>query len=567
MATETKKQRYAKLVTSLKNERSSFEPDWREIGSFIKPRRIRLSRSETNRGGRRNQNIIDSTATQASTVLRAGMTTGMTSSARPWFKFGTSDPALAKFGPVKNWLEDTRSIIASSLLKSNFYNCAPILYGDGGDFGTGAVGMFEDEKSVFRFTNFPLGEYYVANDHRGLVRVFIREFQLTVRQLVMQFGTMGPKGVADWSNFSTTIKTAWERGDYEQWVDVCHVVQPNLEYNPNRLDAKYKPFTDCYFEVGREDGNDVFLREKGFDEFPIMTARWEVAAGDVYGTDCPGLKVLGDVKQLQLGEKVSASAIDKMVRPPIVAPTGARNAKLSQLPGEISYIDETQHATIRPLIDTSGFRVDLLEGKQQQIRDRVDEVYFKDLFRIMSNIDNPKDVTATFVNELKEEKLLMLGPVFGQYDQDFMKPLIDRAFQMHYRAGELPEAPPELQGQDLEVEYISSMAIALKAIGRGGMDVFTGYTLSLGAVIPEALDKFNADAAMDTYADMTGVPPNVVNSDEQVAQIRKQRADMQRGQMAIPAIAEGANAAKTLSETPLNGNTALAALMGAGGGQ
>jgi hypothetical protein len=55
--------------------------------------------------------------------------------------------------------------------------------------------------------------------------------------------------------------------------------------NPVAIYAKHKPFTDCYFEMNAND--DVFLRESGFDEFPVMAFRWEVCAGDVYGTIAP----------------------------------------------------------------------------------------------------------------------------------------------------------------------------------------------------------------------------------------------------------------------------------------
>lgn len=566
MATETKRQRHQKLVAQLQTERSPFEPHWRELANYILPRRIRLTPTDTNRGDKRNQSIVDSTATQAANTLISGLMSGMTSSARPWFRFGTLDSDMAKFGPVRDWLESARSIVASALLKSNFYNAAPVLYGDAGVFATGALGMFEDDQDLFRFTPFPLGEYYLANDHKLRVRVFVRRFRMTVRQLVLAFGKIRRNGQPDWSVFSTTVRTAWEHGNYEQWVDVCHVIEPNTEYTPDRLAAKYKPFTDCYYEDGNQEGHDRFLREAGFDEFPISAFRWKLSAGDVYGTDSPGMTALGDVKQLQQAEKMSLSAVDKMVRPPMVAPTGARGTRLSQLPGDMSYYDENgAQATIRPLVDTSRFRVDLLEAKNDQVRSRINQSFFVDLFRLLSSFDatDLKNIAATAINEIKEEKLLMLGPVFGQADQDFLKPTIDRAFAICYRAGMLPEAPPELQGHVLEVEYISAMAQALKAIGRSGVDAFTGYVVNLAQTDPSALDKLDVDASIEHYADMTGVPPDMVHSDEETAAIRQQRAAAAKQQQDMEALSMSASAAKDLSGATLDGNNALTALAGA----
>jgi hypothetical protein len=556
---ESKRTRYLKTLAALKLERSSFETHWSDIAAFIKPRRLRLTKQNVNKGDKRNANIIDSTATQASSVLRAGMMSGMTSPARPWFRFGTQDPELSKFGPAKEWLEQARSIVASALLRSNFYNQVPQLYGDGGDFATGAMGMMEDDKDIFRFTPFTLGEYYIANDHKLRVRTFYREFRMTVRALVPMFA----KSKTDLSNFSQHVQNLWRSGDKDQWIDVCHVIEDNSEQDSRYLGGKYKPYTDCYFELGSSTDPDVFLRESGFDEFPILVARWEVAAGDVYGTDCPGMKALGDVKQLQQGEKMALSAIDKMVRPPMAAPASMRNSTISQLPGGISYFpDGTPEAMLRPLVDTSRFRVDLLEQKQAVVRDRINEVYFRNLFQIISNLD-PKDVTATAINEMKEEKLLLLGPTYGQYDQDVLRPLIDRAFAMLYRAGKLPEAPPELEGHVLEVEYISAMAIALKAIGRQGVDVFTGYVTQLSAVVPAVLDKIDTDAMVDGYAEMTGIPPNMVVPDDKVAQIRQQKAEAVQQQQQMQMLQQGADTAKSLSQSSVDPSNALGALVSA----
>jgi hypothetical protein len=82
----------------------------------------------------------------------------------------------------------------------------------------------------------------------------------------------------------------------------------------------------------------------GFDEFPVMVSRWSVTGGDSWGSDSPGWIAIGDVKQLQQGEKTGAQAIEKMVKPPMIAPTNMRTVKASILPGDINY-DNTPNGT------------------------------------------------------------------------------------------------------------------------------------------------------------------------------------------------------------------------------
>ena len=59
---ETRRDRYEVLRAQLELERSSFMTHWREVGDFILPRRPRFSVNDVNKGDRRNQKIIDSTA-------------------------------------------------------------------------------------------------------------------------------------------------------------------------------------------------------------------------------------------------------------------------------------------------------------------------------------------------------------------------------------------------------------------------------------------------------------------------------------------------------------------------
>src|SRR3990170_4753438 len=96
-SSQTKRQQYEILRSQLEIERSSFLSHWGELGSFILPRRPRFSVTDVNRGDRRNQKIIDSTATLAIRTLRSGMMGGVTSPARPWFRLTTIDPNLAEF--------------------------------------------------------------------------------------------------------------------------------------------------------------------------------------------------------------------------------------------------------------------------------------------------------------------------------------------------------------------------------------------------------------------------------------------------------------------------------------
>ncbi len=566
---ESKRQRLELLRSQLEQDRATFIPTWRDLGDYILPRRPRFFVSDANKGDRRNQKIIDSTATLAARTLRSGMMSGVTSPARPWFRLTTPDPGLAEFGPVKDWLYTVEQRMSTAFLRSNLYNVLPIIYGDIGVFATGAMFIEEDLETGIRCYPFPVGSYMISNNNRLKVDVFFRDFRMTVRQLVAQFGQVDEKGRPNWESFSDHVKRAWDRGEYETWIDVCHVIKPNDEYNPKMLLAKHKKYSSCYFERGSSgisgsylaggDGNR-YLRESGYDYFPVLCPRWEVTGEDVYGTSCPGLDALGDIKQLQLGEKREMQAIEKMINPPMVGPTSLKNQKASILPADITYTDirEGQQG-FRPAHEINP-RISELEGKQAQVRDRVRRAFYEDLFLMLANT-NRREITAREIDERHEEKLLALGPVLEQLNQDLLDPLIDNGFDMLMKQDNLPPPPEELQGIGLKVEYISIMAQAQKLIGIAGIERFAGFVGQVGAAAPSALDKVDTDQLIDVYSDMTSIPPGIVRTDEAVEALRAQRAKAADAQNRMQMMQQGAGAARDLSQTDMEGDNALTRLI------
>ena len=569
---KNKRQQLELLRAQLENERATFIQHWRDISDHILPRRSRFTITDVNKGDKRNQKIIDSTATLASRTLSSGMMSGVTSPARPWFRLTTPDPDMAEYGPVKEWLYLVGQRMGTSFLRSNIYNILPIVYKDLGVFGTAAMSIEEDlTGDVFTCQSFPIGSYMIAKDYKGRVNTFMREFRMTIRQLIEQFGKK-VNGEYDWSNFSQTVRSLYEQGHYEQWIDVVHCIRPNEMWDPKQLNSKFKKFASCYYERGSQGtsnsvdmqhigglDSDKFLSEKGYDYFPILCPRWETTGEDVYGTDCPGMTALGDIKQLQTGEKRILQAVEKMVNPPMVAPTSMRNQKVSILPGDITFGDVREGAGGFRAAHQVDLRIQEMEMKQDQVRDRIRRAFFEDLFLMLAS-SNRADITAREIEERHEEKLLALGPVLEQLNQDLLDPLIDIAFDIHMRQGLIPPPPPELQGSDLKVEYISIMAQAQKMIGISGVERFTGFVGQLAAVNPQVLDKIDFDQAVDVYADMTSIPPSMVKTDDDVEGIRGQRAQAEAQAQKMAMIQQGAAAAKDLSAAKTDEDNALTSI-------
>ncbi len=548
------KQQLNKQLSQLKAERLSFEPHWRELSDFTRPRSTRFTASEVNRGDRRNSKIIDPAAVMAARTLSSGMMSGITSPARPWFRLATPDRDLMDYGPVKLWLETVEQRMNEVFNRSNLYQSLPLMYEDLGTFATGAMAVVADPQRVIRTVPFPTGSFYIANGADLSVDTAVREFSMTVRQVITEFGTDAA---------SDTVKSQWNSGQYGQWVNVVHAVYPNLDRQTGKLEAKHKAYKSVYYEANSTD--DKLLRESGYDEFPIMAPRWEVNGEDVYGSSCPGMVALGSVKALQLLQRRKAQMIDKITNPPLQAPASIKSQRISTIPGGINYLPMADvNNQIKPLFQIPANGTNGLLEDIQDTRQIIDHAYFVDLFRMMQTV-NTRSMPVEAVAEMREEKLLMLGPVLQRLDSELLDKLINRTFSVMAENNLLPVPPDEMQGMQLKVEYISVMAQAQKAIGVSSIERFIGFTSGIGQFSPDALDKINVDETIDAYAASIGVPPSVVATNEQVAQIREQRAQQQAMAQQMQMAQAAVGGAQALGNTPMDDNSALAAL--AGGGQ
>lgn len=541
---ETKRQLYDRRLGELTLERSSFIKHWQDLSDFILPRQARFTVTDRNRGDRKNSKIIDNTATLATRTLASGMMSGITSPARPWFQLRTPDPKLNEMMAVKQWLDLVRNRMQEVFLRSNLYTTLPITYSDLGVFGTHAFAVLEDDEDVIRCYPFPIGSYAIGASYRGNVDTIYREFQMTVRQLVQQFGI---------ENVSTSTKNSWERGNREVWVDVVHAVEPNDAYDERKAASKYKRFKSCYYEKGAE--GDKMLREAGFDEFPVMCPRWSLTGEDIYGHS-PAMDALGDIRALQLEQKRKAQAIDKLVNPPMIAPSSLRNQRASLLAGDVTYVDTTQGGQgFTPAYQINP-RINELMMDIQENQGRIRRAFFEDLFLMIAN-DQRSNITAREIQERHEEKLLMLGPVLERLNDELLDPLIDRTFGIMMRMGLIPQPPKELEGIDLSVEYISVMAQAMKMTGITGIERLMSFAGNLAQANPAVLDKIDFDQTLDEYAQMVGVPPSLVKDDKTVESIRLTRQKQEQAMQQQAMMAQTAQTAKTLSETQITDDNAV----------
>ena len=504
------KSRWSRLQT----ERSEWRTHWREISDYLLPTSARFYTSDRNRGSRKHNAIIDSTASRALKVLAAGMMAGMSSPARPWFRLTLADEDLSEFSSVKEWLADTQRRMLHIFAGSNTYRVLHSVYMELGAFGTSAVMMMNDATRTIHHYHSPVGEFALVADYRGRVNTLYREFEKTVGELVGEFG---------YENCSDSVRNMHDRGDLDKWVKIIHAIEPRVDRDPRMRDQKNKPYASVYFELGADAGSKQVLREGGYDEFPVMAPRWSSMAGDVYGTS-PGMEGLGDIKQLQHMQLRKSQAIDYQTKPPLQVPSSMRQREIDWRPGGVTFVDQVgQQNTVSTLFNV-GLDINHLVMDMQEVRQRIQSVFHADMFLMLANGDTTR-MTATEVAARNEEKMLMIGPVLERLQNELLKPLVDTTFIKMIEQGNIAPPPEELQGVELDVEFVSVLAQAQRSIGVNSVDRYMNSIGMIAQMRPEVLDKIDVDNWADSYGDMLGVDPDLIVPSEEVAVIRQQRAE------------------------------------------
>ena len=535
-------------IAQMKAEYSSFQDHYQELSEFIEPRRGRFLSGDVNDGRKRHKNILNNHGSMALRKATAGMLAGVASPSRPWFSLTLFDKDIASNHEVRIWLDDLRKIVLAVLAASNFYNMAPILLKELLLFGTGCMTHVDDYEDVARFYTHTAGSYLISANERGNIDTLCRRFRMTVYQMVQRFGL---------DNVSRTVKDDYDKGNYGFWHTVVHLIEPNADadFERGRLSAEAWPYISLYWEDGKTASDAPFLKREGFRDFPAYCPRWETTNEDVYGTNCPGMISLADIKQLQAQEKELARGLAKTVNPPLQGPSSMRNKPVQNLPGSMTTTTMTGQK-IEPIYN---LRLDFpgMLGSIQAVERRISTGFYVDLFMAITDMQGIQPKNEMQLSHINQERLLQIGPVLEQIHGEWLARMVSRTVQQVLDADIMPPAPEILQGHELDIEFVSALAMAQKSIAIGAIErtaMFAG-SLSQGGWDTRAV--VDADFALREYGGLVGAPPAMFKSETETAEERQ--AEQQQAQQAamMQQAQQMANVGKMAADAKLDGDSVL----------
>ena len=168
--------------------------------------------------------------------------------------------------------------------------------------------------------------------------------------------------------------------------------------------------------------------------------------------------------------------------------------------------------------------------QMQEVRQRVGETFYNNLFQVISQFETRSNVTATEIDARRAEAMLMLGPVLERLNHEAFAKIHDRVFGIASRAGVLPPAPPETQGQHLHVEFSSMIEIAQNANKANSIIEIMNLASQFAGVDPTMIDNIDMDRSFEKIAALKVGEPDLIRSPAALAAIRQQRAQQQAQQ-------------------------------------
>ena len=494
------------------------------------------------------RNIINNTPIMAARTHVQGYTSTALSPNTPWFEF-TPSSQLEDDDDMKFVAHESTEVLRRIFMMSNFYTAIETLIAHITVIGTALMYVFPHEQNIVHFQVATPGTFRLTIDDAGDVRGAYREFMLTVRQMVSKFGL---------ENVSDTVRDQYELKNYGQKHTIIHVCDETMGGLEDVV-GRDMPYMSVYYErrVKSDKESAKFLRATGHKERPFVAPRGDVYGSTPYGTPLAAA-ALPDCKQLFHLENMAANIVQQAAYPDLMVDISLKQ-HVRGLRNRIIFKNPSQNErSIEQVVTHRQDASALIESEIMKCEQRIEAAFYADIFLIITS-NSQKNVTATAIDEQREEKLLMLGTLHERMSYEGFNRIIRLTRNIAAERQVVPPLPDGVSFENLDIQYTSKLAQALRVYELTKIERAAGFIGNLAAVKPTVADKFDEDRAVDEYGRSLNLDPEIIRSTDEVMDMRKAREQQAQAQQMMEQMPQAANAAKVMSETDMRNNDSLLA--------
>lgn len=502
--------RIIKRLEAEKQVRQPNESQWQRCYDYTYPLRgsgLNSNVLDAEQIAKKKADLVDSTGTEAVRTLVSSIIAGMTPASALWFDMDVTQSTEEE----RRWLHDSSETVWKNIHSSNFDSQAFEGVTDSVCAGWFVLYVEEAEGGGYRFEQWPLAQCYIAASKAGgLIDIVYRCYSLTAEQAVAEFG----------SAVSDEISKAADT-DPSRKFEFVHAIEPRQNYVVNARLSKNLPFSSCHVEVNKKH----IVRESGYHEFPCSVPRWHVLPGSQYAIG-PVSDAVADMATLNQVRRFELMNLDMAVAGMWIAEDdGVLNPRSVKV-GPRKIIVANSVDSMKELKSSTDFQVAFMS--EDRIQAQIRKVLLADQLQPQ---DGPA-MTATEVHARMNLIRNLLGPIYGRFQSEFLKPLIDRCFGIAFRAGALTPPPDSLRGRNTNIKYQSPLARAQRLEEVTAIDAYVAGLVEVSAATGDTtvMDNVDLDAAARVKAEALGVPANVVPKAEDIQKRRELRLQAQQEQ-------------------------------------
>lgn len=535
----TKRKHFSSKLSALKEERSLLEPEWKEIRSYLAPDTGCFDEPNSSSAIKKDAFYKQNINTLPSFYfynLAVALVMNLTPSRLHWFRLQVPEKTWEEAAFLKK-AEDKMLRVFS---KCGLYDQLKNMFHEAPLYGCSAIGVNPDAELGVNFVPTTIGEFWLAEDYRGMVNCVYRRFAMSAINLVMQFG---------YDACPEVVRKAVDEDNTERSFVVVHAIEQNPRYKGRANNPFNKEFISVYFcEEAKED--EGFLEYKTMARFPFVVSRWDKNGKNPYAFGI-GRRVLGDIKSLQAYEKDLAKASKKKISPPLKGSPDLKKTQIDTSAEKITYTNDVNGLT--PLFNVNYETREALENISR-ILDRIYKMTYNDLFLAILNKD--KTMSATEAAAIVKEKEA-LGAIVERFQRETLKPIIEQTFLILLEAGQFGEVPSSLGGKDMTIEYQSVLSSAQEIGDLQNIERWLQFVSQVSTINPDVARKPDVMAICDYYADRLNVDFSLIKSSGSVekekqeeaearAELEQQQLMMQQAQVQAGAVKDYAQAQKAL---------------------
>lgn len=464
-------------------KRAHWEQLWQDCYDYTLPQRGGFL-GNFMPGRERTRDIYDATAMDAVDQLAASLLGTLTPIWSQWFGLKPGPDLrpdeVDRLSPV---LEKAAKTIQDHFDRSNFAVEIHQCYLDLIVGGTASLYFEEAEPggfSAFRFSSVPLKNVILEEGVSGYLDTTYRIHALTLQQIKARYPA---------ADLPDQVTRAVAR-DERQTFKILEVVTPHeLVYD----------YQACLIE----DQTRIVILDSGrFGQSPFINFRWLKSPGEMYGRS-PVMKALPDIK-------TANKIVELVLKNASIAVTGIWQADDDGILNPAN-IDLTPGSIIPKAVGSQGLqplempgRLDVSELMLDSLQNRIKHALLTDR---LGPVTGPR-MTATEVLERSAQMSLLLGATYGRLQTELLTPLIQRAFNILKRRGEIPNI--KLDGRLVAVDYRSPLA---RSQGQRNVQNTLSWINSALAMGPEASSAVNLPQAVRFLGEALGVPSDLIRRD------------------------------------------------------